>query len=133
VRVDELDLTAHQREVPDQLVLCDRFRDLSKLLELRIREHLRRHEPPRRPQTTTITDRAGPPARAVPTATGAFYRSAMYPLLSRINAYLVRWIRKKYKRLRAKRKAFRCLHGIVERFPRMFAHWEWVVSAPGVW
>ena len=31
---------------------------------------------------------------------GAFYRSALYPLLSRINAYLMRWIRKKYKRLR---------------------------------
>ena len=35
---------------------------------------------------------------------GAFYRSALYPLLSRINAYLMRWIRKKYKRLRAARK-----------------------------
>ena len=31
---------------------------------------------------------------------GRFYRSALYPLLARINAYLVRWIRKKYKRLR---------------------------------
>ena len=36
---------------------------------------------------------------------GAFYRSAMCQLLSRINAYLVRWIRKKYKRLRAEKKA----------------------------
>ena len=35
---------------------------------------------------------------------GAFYRSALHPLLSRINAYLVRWIRKKYKRLRAERE-----------------------------
>ena len=35
---------------------------------------------------------------------GAFYRSALYPLLSRINAYLVRWIRKKYKRLQAGRR-----------------------------
>ncbi len=59
---------------------------------------------------------------------GAFYRSAMYPLLSRINAYLVRWIRKKYKRLRAKEKAIQCWWGIVKRFPRMFAHWEWVPS-----
>jgi RNA-directed DNA polymerase len=56
---------------------------------------------------------------------GRFYRSKMYPLLSRINAYLVRWIRKKYERLRAKRKAFRCLRGITQRFPRMFAHWVW--------
>ncbi len=35
---------------------------------------------------------------------GAFYRSALCQLLSRINAHLVRWIRKKYKRLRAERK-----------------------------
>ena len=64
---------------------------------------------------------------------GAFYRSALHPLLSRINAYLVRWIRKKYKRLRAKKKALRCWRGIVQRFPRMFAHWEWVPSVPTVW
>jgi RNA-directed DNA polymerase len=64
---------------------------------------------------------------------GKFYRSEMYPLLARINAYLMRWIRKKYKRLRAKRKAFRCWRGIVERFPRMFAHWVWVPSVPSVW
>jgi RNA-directed DNA polymerase len=64
---------------------------------------------------------------------GAFYRSEMYPLLARINAYLVRWIRKKYKRLKAKRKAFRCWRGIVKRCPRMFAHWEWVPSVPSVW
>jgi hypothetical protein len=39
--------------------------------------------------------------------TGAFYRSAMYQLLSRINAYLVRWIRKKYKRLQARKRPWR--------------------------
>ena len=62
---------------------------------------------------------------------GAFYRSALYPLLSRINAYLVRWIRKKYKRLRAKKKAMRVLAGDRSNdAPRMFAHWEWVPSVP---
>ena len=35
---------------------------------------------------------------------GAFYRSALYPLLTRINAYLMRWLRKKYKRLQGRRK-----------------------------
>jgi len=64
---------------------------------------------------------------------GAFYRSAMYPLLSRINAHLVRWIRKKYKRLKAKKKSLRCWRGIVKRCPRMFAHWEWVPSVSTVW
>jgi len=36
---------------------------------------------------------------------GAFYRSALSILLTRINTYLVRWTRKKYKRLRAREKA----------------------------
>jgi group II intron reverse transcriptase/maturase len=64
---------------------------------------------------------------------GAFYRSALYPVLSRINAYLVCWIRKKYKRLRAKKKAMKCWRGAVERYPRMFAHWTWVPSVPRAW
>jgi RNA-directed DNA polymerase len=64
---------------------------------------------------------------------GKFYRSKMHSLLARINVYLMRWIRKKYKRLRAKGKAFRRWRGIVARFPRMFAHWEWVPSVPSVW
>jgi group II intron reverse transcriptase/maturase len=64
---------------------------------------------------------------------GAFYRSAMYRLLSRINAYLVRWIRKKYKRLQARKKAMACWRGITERYPRMFAHWAWTPSVPRVW
>ena len=64
---------------------------------------------------------------------GAFYKSAIYPLLSRINAYLVRWIRKKYKRFAAKRRAIQCWRRIIKRCPRLFAHWEWVPSAPSVW
>lgn len=64
---------------------------------------------------------------------GAFYRSALYPLLSRINAYLVHWIRKKYKRLRTKKKAMKCWRGAIERYPRMFAHWKWVPSVPRTW
>ena len=37
--------------------------------------------------------------------TGAFYPSALYPLLTRINAYLLRWLRKKHPRLRGRKKA----------------------------
>ncbi len=80
-----------------------------------------------------VAQRINPIVRGWMQYYGAFYRSALNPLLSRINAYLVRWIRKKYKRLRAKKKAFRCWQGIVERFPRMFAHWAWVPSVPSVW
>ena len=64
---------------------------------------------------------------------GAFYRSGLYPVLARINAYLVRWIRKKYQRLRVKKKAMKCWQGAVERYPRLFAHWKWVPSVPRTW
>ena len=80
-----------------------------------------------------VAERINPIVRGWMNYYGAFYRSAMYPLLQRINAHLVRWIRKKYKRLRAKKKAFRCWRGIVKRAPRLFAHWEWVPSVPSVW
>jgi RNA-directed DNA polymerase len=64
---------------------------------------------------------------------GTFHRSALYPLLSRINAYLVRWIRNKYKRLRPVKKTIQCWQGITARYPRMLAHWVWVPSVPRVW
>lgn len=61
---------------------------------------------------------------------GAFYRSALHPLLTRINTYLVRWIRKKYKRLQGQKAAIRCWLGITERHPRLFAHWAWIAKVP---
>src|SRR3954471_14987013 len=36
---------------------------------------------------------------------GAFYKSALYCLLTRINAYLLRWVGNKYRRLRGRKKA----------------------------
>jgi hypothetical protein len=68
-----------------------------------------------------------------PDSTGAFYRSALYPLLERINAYLMRWIRKKYKRLRGRKKAQEAWNQAITRRPRFFAHWAWVTYAPKVW
>ena len=56
---------------------------------------------------------------------GAFYRSALHRLLRRINAYLVRWIRKRYKRLRGFKKAKACSDGITNRYPNLFAHWRY--------
>lgn len=60
---------------------------------------------------------------------GEFYRSALYPLLLRINAYMVRWIRRKYKRLRGFKKAKACWEDITNRCPLMFAHWQWIRTA----
>jgi len=56
----------------------------------------------------------------------AFYRSALYPFLQRINAYLMRWIRKKYKRLRPFKKAHACWKHITRQHPRLLAHWAWI-------
>ncbi|GAA3838395.1 group II intron reverse transcriptase/maturase [Streptomyces coacervatus] len=56
---------------------------------------------------------------------GAFYRSELLPLLRRISAYLMRWIRKKYKRFRSFKAAHRCWQRITSRHPRLFAHWAW--------
>ena len=60
---------------------------------------------------------------------GRFYPSALYRLLARINAYLVRWIRNKYRRYDATRAARRKLTEITSGYPRMFRHWRWVTSA----
>jgi hypothetical protein len=64
---------------------------------------------------------------------GAFYRSALYPLLGRINAYLMRWSRNKYKRLQGRKKARDQWELAVKRRPRFFAHWTWVSWVPIVW
>jgi RNA-directed DNA polymerase len=58
---------------------------------------------------------------------GRFYRSEMFPLLQRINTYLVRWAGKKYRRrLRAHKRIERWWTGLLERQPDLFAHWKWV-------
>jgi RNA-directed DNA polymerase len=64
---------------------------------------------------------------------GAFYKSALYPLLERINAYLMRYIRKKHKRLRSRKKAQGAWNQAVKRRPRFFAHWAWTTYPPPVW
>jgi group II intron reverse transcriptase/maturase len=58
---------------------------------------------------------------------GAFYRSALHPFLQRISTYLMRWIRKKYKRLRRYRKAKAAWQRITKQYPLFFAHWAWTV------
>jgi RNA-directed DNA polymerase len=57
---------------------------------------------------------------------GAFYRSALYPLLHRINTYVLRWIMAKYRKLRTWKHALRAMRDAIRRQPRYFAHWAWV-------
>ncbi|MFD5193854.1 group II intron maturase-specific domain-containing protein [Streptomyces sp. NPDC058357] len=56
---------------------------------------------------------------------GAYYRSALHPLLTRINACLMRWVRKKYRRLRTFKKAHACWKRVTKQYPRLFAQWAW--------
>ncbi|MFD7447151.1 group II intron reverse transcriptase/maturase [Streptomyces sp. NPDC059909] len=64
---------------------------------------------------------------------GAFYASALHPLLERVNAYLMRWMRKKFKRLRGRRKAQIAWNQAIARRPKFFAHWAWTTHVPRVW
>ncbi|WP_046509096.1 group II intron reverse transcriptase/maturase [Streptomyces odonnellii] len=60
---------------------------------------------------------------------GRFRPWELNPFLMRINAYLVRWIRQKYKRLAAERRAIAKMQEIARRYPRMFAHWRCTIAA----
>ena len=58
---------------------------------------------------------------------GRFYPSELYPTLRHINDYLVRWARRKYKRLhRHARRARQFLASVARREPGLFAHWRLV-------
>jgi group II intron reverse transcriptase/maturase len=59
---------------------------------------------------------------------GRFYRSAMAPLLQRVNAYVRRWAGRKYRKLRTYRAFRRWWTRLIERQPRLFAQWQWVHS-----
>jgi RNA-directed DNA polymerase len=57
---------------------------------------------------------------------GEFNRFEMYSLLQRVNTYLMRWARKKFKRLRTYKRFKAWWQGLVAREPEMFAHWAWM-------
>ena len=56
---------------------------------------------------------------------GRFYRSELYPFLRRVNTYLTRWARKKYKRLRSYKRFSSWWTGLLDRDPGLFRHWAW--------
>lgn len=59
---------------------------------------------------------------------GRFNRSVLYPLLKRINTYLVRFLRKKFRRVRSFKKAKAGWQRIIDQHPKAFAHWAWITS-----
>jgi RNA-directed DNA polymerase len=69
-----------------------------------------------------------PVVRGWMTYYGRFYRTALNGLLQRINTYLVRWAKRKYKRLRTFTKVRKWWEGLTARQPRLFAHWTWMTD-----
>jgi RNA-directed DNA polymerase len=59
---------------------------------------------------------------------GRHGRSELRPLLCRINGYLVRWARKKYRVLYAYKRVRRWWDQLVRSYPRGFAHWEYTTN-----
>jgi RNA-directed DNA polymerase len=59
---------------------------------------------------------------------GRFYRTALYPLLRRVNLYLRRWAGRKYRRLRTHKRFKRWWYRLIERDPGLLAHWQWVYA-----
>jgi RNA-directed DNA polymerase len=61
-----------------------------------------------------------------------FYKSALYPILKRLNNALQRWACRKYKKLHGrKRKALHLLQRIAKQLPFMFVHWRFVGQLAG--
>ena len=56
---------------------------------------------------------------------GHFYKTQLRPTLKRIDLYVIRWARRKFKRLRRKTKGARHWFDRLRRVnPMLFAHWQ---------
>jgi group II intron reverse transcriptase/maturase len=60
---------------------------------------------------------------------GRFYRSALYSLLSRINHHIMKWLRAKYRRLRAFKALWRAWERVTTQNPHALPHWQWTTGA----
>ena len=61
-----------------------------------------------------------------------FYKSALYPILKRLNNALQRWACRKYKKLHGrKRKALNFLQRIAKQMADLFVHWRFVRQLAG--
>jgi RNA-directed DNA polymerase len=72
-----------------------------------------------------------PKVRGWMTYYGTVNRAALYPLLRRINTYLLRWIMRKYKKHSTWKKAIKMLAEAAANRPRYFAHWAWIRPVAG--
>ena len=76
-------------------------------------------------QLGDLSNLFGPVLRGWANYYGRFYPSALKPLWRHINAYLVRWLRRKYRYLaRGVMRAVRALGRLAVDSPHAFVHWE---------
>lgn len=68
----------------------------------------------------------GPVIRGWMNSYGRFYRSALYPLLARINYHIQQWLRAKYRRCRPRKAMQRAWEQVTTCYPGTFPHWKWV-------
>jgi RNA-directed DNA polymerase len=83
-------------------------------------------------ELSDLSNMFGPVLRGWSNYYGRFYPSALKPLWRHVNAYLVRWMRRKSRRLaRGVTRATRALGRLAERAPRSFVHWEMGIHPRG--
>jgi len=76
-------------------------------------------------ELSDISKMFGPVLRSWANYYGRFHSSALLPLWRHINAYLVRWLRRKHRHLaRGKLRAIRALERLAARNSTAFVHWE---------
>ena len=119
----------------DGRMFCAFLPAISKDAEKRLSAQVRSWRLHRRTGLTEaeIARKINPIVRGWMNYYGAFYRSALSNLLGRINAYLLRWSRNKYRKLKGRKKAHAAWNQAVKHRPRFFAHWVWVNTLPSVW
>ena len=55
---------------------------------------------------------------------GRYNRHMLYPVFRHFNKTLVTWAMHKYKKLKSKTKTIKFFNRVVEKKPRLFAHWR---------
>lgn len=61
-----------------------------------------------------------------------YYKSGINDVLRYINRCLIKWARRKYKKLNSRKRAVNWLMEIAKREPNLFAHWKFGIM-PTVW